>query len=82
MEAKPVSFLLAAYDAWVREETPSPTAARSALHALQQALHESHRRGGRLASVPLLLAQGAGRSETVAPLMLLPPLSPNALLIS
>jgi len=51
------SVLMTAYDEWVREEQPEPAAARAPLRALQQALHECQRKGGRLASVPLLLQE-------------------------
>jgi hypothetical protein len=80
-----LSCLVAAYDAWVQEENPEPAVARAPLRALQQAMHECHRRGGRLASVPLLLEESAGHLHYNAsgPLKLtalLPELPPTALL--
>jgi hypothetical protein len=81
------SILIGAYDEWVREEQPNPTAARVPLRALQQAIHECHRRGERLSSVPLLLQEASGGGDPCeafgAPLKLsaiLPELPPTALL--
>jgi len=84
-----VSILVGAYDEWVREEQPDPTAVRAPLWALQQAVHECRRRGGRLSSVPLLLEEASGggapciREALGAPLRLsalLSELPPTALL--
>jgi hypothetical protein len=82
-----LSCLVAAYDAWVQEENPEPVAARAPLRALHQAMHECHRHGDRLASVPLLLEASAGRldqhynaSEPLKLTALLPELPPTALL--
>lgn len=57
-----LQILLRAYDEWIQEEQPDSTLARSSLGALQQALYECHRKGGRLASIPLLLKESSGNN--------------------
>ena len=82
------AVLVSAYDDWVREEQPDAASARAPLRALQQAIHECHRKGGRLASVPLLLEEKnllqAGAASPVPPVAhlssLLPDLPPSGLL--
>lgn len=57
-----VKILVGAYDDWIQEEQPDPALARASLGALQQALYECQRRGGRLASIPLLLKESSGNT--------------------
>ena len=53
------NLLMSAYDKWLQEEHPDPETARAPLRSFQQALHECLRKGGRLASVPMLLHENS-----------------------
>lgn len=57
--SRAANLLMSAYDKWLQEEHPDPETARAPLRSFQQALHECLRKGGRLASVPMLLHENS-----------------------